>query len=742
MHKKNNLMKNVIRLFILAFAFLGMSTVAEASHNAGGDIQYEYISSTGNSHKYKITMRLYRDATGIPLPSAATVYACSANYATVSTSLSEVGSTGGSGVVAPTLFDCVSSTNAGVTINVMLYEGEITLPGNAPDWTFAFSTCCRNPAVDNITNPSSQGFYIEAKLNNQIGQNNSPEFVSEPVRAFCTGRTFNWKQSVVEPDGDSIYYRISHVKDGNAGSCSPSNISYAAGWTYDQPITTSPANSLTMNPTTGLITFTPSAIEIDVMAVTVDEYRYDSTLYVWRKIGEVNRDMQIAIASACTPLAQAGVQLDYQAPGIYQDPDNGLPTVDYNCLDSTVTLKFAVKLDCSSISPDGTDFRLTKPDGQPLAIESISANCDNNFEASLMTIKLYKPLSKNGKYFLYSKVGNDGNTLLNKCGFPMSEFDTIQLNVEDCFDAEYDMENVTIRDDQNPIIEWSADTSSYPNYLFQEWQIFRKDPGQAQWNKVGTVFNQYKYDFKDGQIGFIKVDQDSYDYRVDMKLNDDMQGPTSDAHSILLERDNGMVPIVDPDTNAINLIWNTYNAWPVDSYTVVMQEKVNGTWMQEFVHDHVSSPQNPVAAADTTYEMFVELAPGEYRVCVRTTNPMDTQYTAHSNCLPIIITTPPVPDTVVVPNLITPNGDNVNDEFIIQFIDEYEDFSQVTIYNRWGDRVWQSEPLYDNSNPWRGTNQNNTKLADGVYFYTIELRNDADQYEYTVNGTVTVLDSN
>ena len=741
MYKKNNLMKNVIRLFILAFAFLGMSTVAEASHNAGGDIQYEYISSTGNSHKYKITMRLYRDATGINLPASATVYACSANFATVSATLSEVGTTGGSGVVAPTLFDCVSSTNAGVTINVMLYEGEITLPGNAPDWTFAFSTCCRNPAVDNITNPSSQGFYIEAKLNNQIGQNNSPEFVSEPVRAFCTGRTFNWKQSVVEPDGDSIYYRISHVKAGASGSCSPTNIPYATGWTYDQPITTNPANSLYMNPSTGLITFKPSAIEIDVMAVTVDEYRYDSTLYVWRKIGEVNRDMQIAIASVCTPLAQAGVQLDYQAPGMYQDPVNGLPTVDYNCLDSSVTLKFAVKLDCSSISPDGTDFRLTKPDGQPLAIESITANCDNNFEASQMTIKLFKPLTKNGKYFLYSKVGNDGNTLLNKCGFPMNEFDTIQLNVEGCFNADYQLENVTIEDDKNPVIEWSADTSSYPNYLFQEWQIFRKDPGQTQWNKVGTVFNQYKYDFKDNQIGFIKVDQDSYDYRVDMKLNDDMQGPTGDAHSILLQRDNGIVPIVDPDTNAINLIWNTYNAWPVDSYTVVLQEKVNGTWMQEFVHDHVSSPQNPVVAPDTTYEMFVELVPGEYRVCVRTTNPGDTVYTAYSNCLPIIVTTPPVPDTVVVPNFITPNADNVNDEFILQYVDDYEDLSQVTIYNRWGDRVWQSEPLYDNSNPWRGTNQNGTKLADGVYFYTIELRNDADQYEYTINGTVTIMDA-
>ncbi len=742
MYKKNNLMKNVIRLFILAFAFLGMSTVAEASHNAGGDIQYEYISSTGNSHKYKITMRLYRDATGIPLPASATIFACSANFATISATLPEVGSTGGTGVVAPTLFDCVSNANAGVTINVMLYEGEITLPGNAPDWTFSFGTCCRNPAVDNITNPSSQGFYIEAKLNNQIGQNNSPEFVSEPVRAFCTGRTFNWKQSVVEPDGDSIYYRISHVKDEDfSNPCSSSNIPYSPGWTFDQPITTSPPNSLVMNPTTGLITFKPSAVEIDVMAVTVDEYRYDSTLYVWRKIGEVNRDMQIAIASACTPLAQAGVQLDYQAPGMYQDPVNGLPTVDYNCLDSSVTLKFAVKLDCSSISPDGTDFRLTKPDGQPLAIESITANCDNNFEASEMTVKLFKPLTKNGKYFLYSKVGNDGNTLLNKCGFQMNEFDTIQLNVEGCFNADYQLENVTIEDDKNPVIEWSADTSSYPNYLFQEWQIFRKDPGQTQWNKVGTVFNQYKYDFKDNQIGFIKVDQDSYDYRVDMKLNDDMQSPTGDAHSILLQRDNGMVPIVDPDTNAINLIWNTYNAWPVDSYTVVLQEKVNGTWMQEFVHDHNSSPQNPVAAPDTTYEMFVELVPGEYRVCVRTTNPGDTQYTAYSNCLPIIITTPPVPDTVVVPNFITPNGDNINDEFILQYVEDYEDLSQVTIFNRWGDRVWQSEPLYDNSNPWRGTNQNNVKLADGVYFYTIELINAADEYQYVINGTVTIMDA-
>ena len=323
----------------------------------------------------------------------------------------------------------------------------------------------------------------------------------------------------------------------------------------------------------------------------------------------------------------------------------------------------------------------------------------------------------------------------------MNEFDTIQLNVTGCFNAIYEMENVTIEKDQNPVIEWSADTSSYPDYLFQEWQIFRKDPGAATFAKVGTVFNQYKYDFKDGQIGFIKVDQDSYDYRIDMKLNDDLQGASNDIHSILLERDNGIVPIVDPDTVAINLQWNQYNGWAVDSYTVFLQEKIAGTWMGEWIHDHVASPQNPVLAPDTSYQMFVELAPGEYRVCIRTTNPTDTQYTAYSNCLPIIITTPPVPDTVVVPNFITPNGDGVNDGFIIQNVDDYEDLSQLSVYNRWGDRVWQSNYLYDNSNPWRGTNMNGVKLADGVYFYTLELLNASDNYQYVVNGTVTIMDA-
>jgi gliding motility-associated-like protein len=42
------------------------------------------------------------------------------------------------------------------------------------------------------------------------------------------------------------------------------------------------------------------------------------------------------------------------------------------------------------------------------------------------------PFGQAGNYYLYSKKGNDGNTLINKCGIPMSEFDTILVKVGPC----------------------------------------------------------------------------------------------------------------------------------------------------------------------------------------------------------------------------------------------------------------------------------------------------------------------
>lgn len=65
----------------------------------------------------------------------------------------------------------------------------------------------------------------------------------------------------------------------------------------------------------------------------------------------------------------------------------------------------------------------------------------------------------------------------------------------------------------------------------------------------------------------------------------------------------------------------------------------------------------------------------------------------------------------IIPNLITPNGDGKNDAFFIQ---TQKIIDKVSIYNRWGEQVFQSLNYQNN---WPEENV----VEDGVYFYTISV---------------------
>jgi hypothetical protein len=59
------------------------------------------------------------------------------------------------------------------------------LPGNCFNLDFGIQNCCRPGGITNIAHQVAAGFYFDAELDNASqGQNSSPIFVSEPVRAF------------------------------------------------------------------------------------------------------------------------------------------------------------------------------------------------------------------------------------------------------------------------------------------------------------------------------------------------------------------------------------------------------------------------------------------------------------------------------------------------------------------------------------------------------------------------------
>lgn len=75
-------------------------------------------------------------------------------------------------------------------------------------------------------------------------------------------------------------------------------------------------------------------------------------------------------------------------------------------------------------------------------------------------------------------------------------------------------------------------------------------------------------------------------------------------------------------------------------------------------------------------------------------------------------------DTCVITNVITPNEDGMNDEFVISCLDlgNHPD-NHLIIFNQWGDKVYEASP-YENN--WKGTYEGKD-LPDGTYFYIFRL---------------------
>ena len=203
-------------------------------------------------------------------------------------------------------------------------------------------------------------------------------------------------------------------------------------------------------------------------------------------------------------------------------------------------------------------------------------------------------------------------------------------------------------------------------------------------------------------------------------------------------------PLVEISTDPGDTVYlqNPHETYSFENLSSDTLEIINFYWILNQEYDITSTSPEP---------RFTYVETGEYSTELKVYNPQgcDTSYFHTIRVEPV---------KLKIPNVFTPNGDGVNDYFIISLENgsdspksndkrgnrdgglEYESYeplstyyekTDLTIFNRWGRIVYHSN---DYHNDWDGDN-----LSDGTYFYVLKchgLKNDA-----TYQGSVMIIKS-
>jgi gliding motility-associated-like protein len=186
-----------------------------------------------------------------------------------------------------------------------------------------------------------------------------------------------------------------------------------------------------------------------------------------------------------------------------------------------------------------------------------------------------------------------------------------------------------------------------------------------------------------------------------------VSGPTAD-----FDIDSTDVPafkFTNTSKNAVRYEWWLYKT---DNPANILQTKLGST----------SDP-------NWSFDLGNEL--GDFVVCLKAFSPDSLGSCEDTICKPIInqFTT-----DIKLFNVFTPNGDNVNDLFVVDISNEV--LFEIVIFNRWGGKVFESN---DKNKSWNGrVNNEGNESPAGVYYYIINYQLRA-QDPKTVNGSVTLI---
>lgn len=310
-------MKKLILILLLFIA-----AKSEASHQLASTFTIQH--DTGLT--YTIKGYIYRDCGGITASPFMDIAFRDTNISFMQMGNVQLYQTGTS--IMP-VFTCAPNTPFlcinGFGIEILTYQGQVTLPHASDAWHFSYSECCRSAQINIFaTAPGGSGMFCEAYLDNLNFPNNSlPEFNFQNVPVFCLNQPAIFPNTAIEPDGDSIVYELIGARENQQGNgyMTGIDIPYLPPYSLTNYVTSSVPQ--TFDPATGIASFTPTMIQSGVMVVRATEYRNGI------RTGSTMRDINVMVVDGINDpsLVEGTVFLDTNANNVLDPGEQGIPNM-------------------------------------------------------------------------------------------------------------------------------------------------------------------------------------------------------------------------------------------------------------------------------------------------------------------------------------------------------------------------------------------------------------------------------
>lgn len=282
---------------------LSVGLPLKATHIIGGELFYDHLEGD----QYQVTLKLYRDCTGIAFDATAAIGV----FDGATGSLIQVQSlTFPGGSFIPITLDSPCLTlPPNVCVETTSYVGLFNLPPTANGYVLTYQRCCRTDIINNLISPGDLGLTVTTRIpGSALTSNSSARFNELPPVALCLNAPLSFDHSATDPDGDSLVYSLTTpYNGGTAGAPQPNPpaappyvpVPWGPGYSEGYPIDSDPA--LAIDPFTGLLTLTPTLQGNFTVGVMVQEYR-DGEL-----LTETRRDFLFKVVP-CDAAVTAGIQ--------------------------------------------------------------------------------------------------------------------------------------------------------------------------------------------------------------------------------------------------------------------------------------------------------------------------------------------------------------------------------------------------------------------------------------------------